>query len=103
MEKIREKYEAAFGKKVPNNKKNDKDWIISKVDEFLENGDKEACVPCQAAKKKACKPCKKAKTDIPQDVQELADKLEKEAGIGSYYSGEWKFEVKRDGVSIKKA
>lgn len=99
MDKVRAQYEKFFGKKVPNNKKNDKDWIMKKVDDFLEGGtvlDVEVPV-----KTEPIKAPKKKKEDIPEDVLALAKTLENEK-IGKYYSGRWIFEVTRQGMVITK-
>lgn len=93
MDKIRKKYEETFGKPVPNNKKNDKDWMIKKVDEFFKDG--EAPVKTEPIK------ASKKKEDIPEDVLALAKTLENEK-IGKYYSGRWIFEVTRQGMVITK-
>ena len=66
MEKIRAEFEKVFGKPVPNNKKNDENWIHAKI-----NGEE-----------------KPKNENIPKELLELKETLKKEPK-GVFYSGEW--------------
>ena len=85
LENARKQYEELFEKPVPNNKKNDVNWIINQVDTKLGG------TITETPKKKK----------IPEDIEKLGEELAKQPN-GHYYSGDWEFVVLAGRVEINK-
>ena len=88
LEAARKEYEDKFGNNVPNNKKNDIEWIEAKNAEVTEdNGDSGENPPTHEVK------------EAPEEFKELGEKLKKQGKLGNFYSGKWKMNIVKDGIT----
>lgn len=91
IEHVRAEYEKLI-KPVPNNKKNDADWLRNQIDEYMEKG-------LEIVKQEVVEI--NDKSIVPADIQELGESIAKLGNFGKFYSENWEMSVDKDGVSFK--